>query len=113
MTRDRMRSLRQGFAEGQVRRVIANNVWSTGVNFRNLGILVRADAAASSILDGQIPGRICRRVPGIKESALLVDVWDEWDDTFLRRSRSRRVNYTKRGWASVWADSTEKGVRRA
>jgi len=104
MTRDRIRALRTEFAAGTLKKVIANYVWSTGVDFRNLGVLVRADAAASEIRDGQIPGRVCRRVPGVKESALVIDAWDEWDGGFLRRSQSRRANYTKKGWTSVWAD---------
>ena len=108
MTPKRLDQLRRDFAAGTLRRVIANYVWSTGVNFRNLAVLVRADAAGSEIRDGQIPGRICRRVAGVKESALLIDCWDDWSTTFLNRSRSRRKNYQKRGWAQVWSDQPER-----
>jgi len=104
LTKDRLKTLRRDFASGKLKKVISNYVWSTGVNFVNLAVLVRADAAASEIADGQIPGRICRRVPGIKESALLIDVYDEWDQTFLERSRKRRVNYAKRGWEITFSD---------
>jgi superfamily II DNA or RNA helicase len=109
MTVKRRDELRRAFAAGELKKVISNYVWSTGVNFVHLGVLVRADAAGSAINDGQIPGRVCRRVPGVKESALLVDCWDEWDNGFLRKSQSRRRNYQQRGWAQVYASPTERG----
>lgn len=102
MTPQRLSDLRKQFAAGTLKKVIANYVWSTGVNFRGLSVLVRADAAASTIRDGQIPGRACRRIPGVKESALLIDCWDEWNSSFLNRSRSRKTNYLSRGWGSTW-----------
>ena len=105
MSKERLGFLREEFAAGRLKKVIANYIWSTGVDFPLLSVLVRADAAASEIGDSQIPGRICRRVAGIKESALLIDVWDEWDSTFVKRSQSRRRNYTKRGWVSIWSDT--------
>ncbi len=102
MTGDRVGQLRTAFAAGTLKKVIANSVWSTGVNFRTLAVLVRADAAASEILDGQIPGRVCRRVPGVKEAAIMIDCWDEWDASLLGRSRKRKANYAKRGWVQVF-----------
>lgn len=103
MTRDRLKDLREQFAAGTLKKVISNYVWSTGVDFRHLGVMIRADAAASEIRDGQIPGRVCRRVPGSKETAILVDVWDDWDVGYLSKSRSRRRNYEKRGWTQITA----------
>jgi len=110
MTRERLSSLRKAFADGTLKKVISNYVWSTGVNFRNLSVLVRADAAASEILDGQIPGRISRRVPGQKESALLIDCWDEWDSRLMKKAQSRSRNYRKRAWNQVWPQSSPVGV---
>lgn len=109
MTKDRLRELRKQFAAGTLKKVISNYVWSTGVNFRNLAVLIRADAAASEIKAGQIPGRICRRVAGMKESAILIDCWDEWNKTFLGRSRTRRASYTRSGWAHLWSESRTDG----
>lgn len=97
----RIRHLREQFAANKLKHVIANYVWSTGVNFRHLGVLVRADAAASAINDIQIPGRICRRIPGVKESALLIDCSDEWDDRFYRKASGRRRNYQARGFTQI------------
>lgn len=99
MTAKRMKDLRKQFADGTLKKVISNYVWSTGVNFRHLSVLIRGDGAGSQIRDGQIPGRICRRIPGVKESALLIDCWDEFDSTLLERARGRRRNYRSKGWA--------------
>lgn len=104
MTRERLTALRKSFGDGSLKKVISNYVWSTGVNFRHLSVLFRADAAGSEILDGQIPGRICRRVAGTKESALLIDCWDEWDRRLLAKSQSRHRNYRKRGWTQIYSN---------
>lgn len=101
MTAQRLRALRKQFADGSLTKVIANYVWSTGVNFRKLSVLVRADASSSEIRSVQIPGRVCRRIPGVKESAVLVDCWDEFDPNLLDRSRSRRRSYNSRGWSET------------
>jgi superfamily II DNA or RNA helicase len=105
MTAARLRELRRRFADGRLVKVIFNYVWATGVNFRGLSVLVRGDASASEIRAVQIPGRVCRRIPGVKESAVLVDCWDAFDQTLLERSRARRRSYLSRGW-------TEAGARR-
>lgn len=104
MTTDRLNDLRRRFAANDLRKVIANYVWSTGVNFRYLSALIRADAAGSEIRDTQIPGRACRRVAGVKESAVLVDCFDAWDPRYEEKARGRRRNYEKKGWVQVWAD---------
>lgn len=106
MTPARLSELRRAFAEGTLKKVISNYVWSTGVNFRHLTVLIRADAAASTIRDVQIPGRACRRVAGSKESALLIDCWDEWDARLLRKSQSRRRNYVGKGWTQIFPQNT-------
>jgi superfamily II DNA or RNA helicase len=104
MTPKRLSEMRQKFASGEIKKVISNYVWSTGVNFRNLAVLIRADAAASKISDIQIPGRVCRRIPGAKESALMVDCFDDWDPGFRRKSQSRWRNYQEKGWTQIFAE---------
>lgn len=104
MTSARLEQLRKEFAAGTLKKVISNYVWSTGVNFPLLNVLVRADTAASEIKDGQIPGRACRRVAGVKESALLIDCDDGWNSTLNRKAQGRRRNYQKRGWLQTWSD---------
>lgn len=102
MTSTRIAHLRTEFAANRLKKVIANMVWSTGVNFRHLAVLARADAMSSEIRDGQIPGRVCRRIEGIKESALLIDCHDDWSPTFNRKALARKANYRKRGWVQTW-----------
>lgn len=106
MTQDRLRALRLDYASGKIKKVISNYVWSTGVNFKYLTVLIRADAAASKIRDIQIPGRVCRRVAGQKESALLIDCWDEWDDRLFRKTQSRSRNYREKGWTQIYTSAS-------
>lgn len=102
MTSKRINQLRQDFADQKIKKVIANYVWSTGVNFRYLTGLIRADAAGSTIRDTQIPGRACRRVAGVKESAILVDCADEWCQRYYQKALNRRKNYEEKGWTQTW-----------
>lgn len=113
MTPGRIVQLRKAFADNKLKKVIANMVWSTGVNFRHLSVLARADAMGSEIRDGQIPGRVCRRIEGVKESALLIDMHDDWSQTYLRKAQSRKANYTKRGWVQTfWGPANMDSSRK-
>jgi superfamily II DNA or RNA helicase len=105
MTKKRRETIRTEFAANRLKKVIANYVWSTGVDFPFLTHLIRADAGGrgKTIKAFQIPGRACRHVAGIKESATIIDCWDEWDDTMLDRSRYRRRLYQAQGWAQIMA----------
>lgn len=102
MTPGRIVQLRKDFADNKLKKVIANMVWSTGVNFRHLAVLARADAMGSEIRDGQIPGRVCRRIEGVKESALLIDMHDDWSPGYYRKAQLRKSNYRKRGWVQTF-----------
>lgn len=97
--RDRMQL---EFEEGTLKKVIATDVWSTGVDFPQLSVLIRADARSSEIIDIQAPGRVVRRHDASgKEYGLVVDLMDHFDPTFLRRSQQRRRNYKAQGWEQV------------
>ena len=104
--------MRQEFEKGILKRVIATDVWGTGVDFPLLQVLIRADGRASEILDTQLPGRATRVSDG-KEYGLLVDCMDEWNDTFLRRSNSRKRNYLKKGWTMVGLGTRRLGTAHA
>lgn len=97
MTSDRREQLRNDFASGKVRKVIATDIWNTGVDFTNLQVLYRADARESRILDTQVPGRVARIADG-KERGLVVDCYDVFDKTFRGKSDRRRRNYKRHGW---------------
>lgn len=97
--RDRMQI---EFEAGTLKKVIATDVWSTGVDFPQLAVLIRADARSSEIIDIQAPGRVVRRHDASgKQYGLVIDLMDHFDGTFLRRSQQRRRNYKAQGWEQV------------
>jgi len=101
MTSETREQLRLGFESGQVRRVIATDVWATGVDFAQLQVLYRVDARESAILDTQAPGRVSRRADG-KDYGEVVDCLDTFDSSFRRKSERRRAHYAKLGWEQEW-----------
>ena len=87
------------FEAGTLKKVIATDVWSTGVDFPQLSVLIRADARASEIMDIQAPGRVVRRHDASgKDHGLVIDCMDYFDPAFHRRSVERKKTYVKQGW---------------
>lgn len=87
------------FEAGTLKKVIATDVWSTGVDFPQLSVLIRADARASEIMDVQAPGRVVRRHdPSGKNHGLVIDCMDYFDNAFFRRSQERKRTYVRQGW---------------
>jgi len=101
MTAHRREALRAGFEAQQVKKVIATDVWSTGVDFAPLQVLYRADARESVQLDTQGPGRTSR-VFGGKEYGEVVDCYDAWDKAFKRKSGIRHKHYAQHEWEQDW-----------
>lgn len=97
---------RDQFEAGTLKHVIATDVWSTGVDFEQLNVLVRADARASDIVDVQGPGRVSRLYTspeGVrKEYGEVIDCIDNFDASFYRRSEGRRKSYKLLGWEQDW-----------
>lgn len=112
MTPARREQMRQQFEAGTLKKVIATDVWSTGVDFVGLSVLGRADGRDSRIMDMQIPGRANRIFDG-KEYALIVDCMDGFHDTMLRRSNSRKRAYIKKGWTMLGLGSRRIGTAAA
>jgi len=94
---DRREHLRQGFEAGTLKKVIATDVWATGVDFAQLEVLYRVDARESEILDTQAPGRVSRICEG-KECGLLMDCYDAFDTALKRKSDTRKRHYKNLGW---------------
>jgi len=102
MTADRRRLLKEQFEKGKLKKVIATDVWSTGVNFHQLQVLVRADARGREILDYQIPGRVSRPDKATdKSTGLVVDFRDQFDPDYREAARKRKRNYARRGWTQI------------
>lgn len=95
---------RQDFRAGKLRRVIATSVWSTGVDFPSLNVVIRADGQGSTIQGTQIPGRATRSNDGKKAYGILIDFADEFHPTLGRRAESRFRLYRKKGWACETID---------
>jgi superfamily II DNA or RNA helicase len=87
------------FASGKLKRVIATFVWSKGVNFLDLDVLVRADGLGSPIQSGQVPGRLSRLGgDGKKGRGILIDFYDQFSSDLKRRSEDRFTSYKQNGW---------------
>lgn len=101
--------LRDAFESGELKRVIATDVWSTGVDFEQLNVLVRADDRDSDIVDVQGPGRVSRIYTApdgtVKEFGEVVDCMDTFDPTFYRKSIGRRDSYRLLGWEQNWNEA--------
>jgi superfamily II DNA or RNA helicase len=97
MTDSRRSWMRREFEAGRMKRVIATSIWGTGVDFKQLRWLIRADGMASEIQAVQTPGRLSRTSDG-KDYGTLIDFVDAFDPTLLRRSIERMRRYKKNGW---------------
>lgn len=90
---------RKDFEANKLKRAIATKIWSKGVDFCDLQVLVRADGAASQIDSDQVPGRLSRRATTIdKEKGLLIDFIDAFSSQLQGRSAQRLRAYKKNGW---------------
>lgn len=89
--------MREDFSSGKLKKVIATDVWATGVDFENLQVLYRVDARQSEILDTQAPGRVSRISDG-KERGYVIDCFDAFDTTLKRKSEERKRHYRNLGW---------------
>lgn len=96
----RKRELEDKFEKGELKKVIATTVWNTGVDFRKLQVLIRADAGGSSINNTQIPGRVSRTEES-KRCGILHDYVDSFDYGFYMKSRSRWKDYEAHGWSQT------------
>lgn len=95
---------RTQFEEGTLKRVIATDVWSTGVDFEQLQVLYRLDARESEILSSQWGGRPSRLFEG-KECSEIIDGIDYFDKTLERKSLKRKSHYKQHEWEQDWPRS--------
>lgn len=112
MTLARRLKLASYFEQGKIKKVIATPVWNRGVSFNRLAVLIRGDGADSREKDVQIPGRASRSADG-KEIGIIHDYRDQFNDSTLRKARSREKMYREMGWINILPDaaSTESPSR--
>jgi len=96
-TEDSMRKLRIDMSAGKQRIAICNSVWKKGVDFRQLGVLIRADGSTSVEDATQIGGRLSRVFPG-KTKGILIDVDDTFCETAKQKSLRRKRIYRQLGY---------------
>lgn len=89
--------MRKEFEAGRLKKVIATGIWNTGVDFKQLKWLIRADGMASDIQSIQTPGRLSR-THADKVHGNLIDFLDAFDPTLYRRSMDRARRYKRNGW---------------
>lgn len=97
ITAKQREEMRDNFKTGTLRKVIATGIWSTGVDFPGLNVIIRADGQAGQIQNTQIPGRVTRR-DGEKRVGIVVDFNDLFNPTLLARAKKRLTEYRKKGW---------------
>ena len=96
----RRQQLTRDFETGKLKKVICTTVWNVGVSFNSLAVLIRADGGGSAINDIQIPGRVSRIANG-KDFGVVHDYRDNFNTTYLSRSRSRRKTYESNNWEQI------------
>ncbi len=90
---------KEEFSAGRLKRVISTYVWSKGVNFLDLNVLIRADGTSTPIASTQIPGRLSRLgSDGDKGKGILIDFNDLFSPDLQNRSRSRFKVYRQHGF---------------
>jgi superfamily II DNA or RNA helicase len=113
VTHERREEMRLQFERKELLRVIATDIWSTGVSFEQLAVLVRADSRGSEILDTQAPGRVARiHEASGKSHGIVYDCDDSFDRGLKSKGQGRYRNYRKKGWEQIRlgdlpADTTE------
>jgi len=109
MTARTREAMRHAFETMQLHKVIATDVWSTGVSFDALQTLFRLDGRDGDILSTQIPGRTSRIYEG-KQYGEIYDSTDEFDKAFHARALKRRRRYKKLGWSQDWPQAGQLEV---
>lgn len=102
MTRQKRREMRDAFKNRELKKVIATSVWSRGVDFKDLAVLIRADASDSKTADKQWPGRTCRLPDQTnKQFAVVEDFLDQFNKGFARKGSNRKRHYVDAGFEVI------------
>jgi superfamily II DNA or RNA helicase len=110
VTPERRYQMQRDFERKALKRVIATDVWSTGVDFEQLQVFYNISGRESEILNTQGPGRVSRTFDG-KDCGEVVDCIDFFDSGFKRKSELRRRQYKSLGWADNWPTGRRQANR--
>ena len=104
---------RRAFRDRRLMRVIATDVWSTGVDFPGLEVIARAEGLDSERVDYQGPGRVFRLSPETgKTVGYVIDYIDQANAIFRNKATNRRRRYANFGWTQVLPDRSLWEPRR-
>lgn len=93
------KKIKAAFERREILGAIATTIWTTGVSFDGLQVLVRADGGGSKTNCHQWPGRVARIDPVTgKKIGIVVDFIDSFDPWALKRSQLRQRIYRSNGW---------------
>ena len=96
-------NIQKGLEDGSIRLCVSTMIFKEGVDFKQLGVLIRADGSSGEIPATQIPGRLSRTCDG-KEKGILVDFMDVFDRRLKNRAVKRAAMYRKKGWDIKYDD---------
>jgi len=91
------------FKKGEIRVLIASNIFKQGISINNIEALVVAGGGKSKIEVLQRIGRSLRKSPG-KDVALIYDFIDEGNDFTYRHSLQRMKLYRDTGFSDIYED---------
>ena len=80
-----------------MKKVIATKIWAEGINVKHCRFFFRANGSASANDSIQMPGRLSRLMEG-KEDAVLLDIYDDFNEVVKRKAETRKKEYIKQGW---------------
>ncbi len=101
-TKQMREDYKRQFSDYTLKRAIATKIWSKGVNFPDLLVLVRADGTASPIDSCQVPGRLSRlgkEVDKKTTGGILIDFVDTFSSNLQYRSQQRIAVYRSNGFS--------------
>lgn len=90
-------SYRHRLNEGEIRCVIATNIWNEGVNIPNLNVVINASGGKSEKASIQVASRSLTKVPG-KDYGIIVDLFDKSHPFMLEHFGERICLYMDEGW---------------
>ena len=103
LTNKGLSEIREGLESGDIGLCVSTLIFKEGVDFRNLGCLIRAEGSSTDINNTQLPGRLSRTSPG-KTKGILVDFMDVFDKRLRSKSVKRINSYKKKGWKIKYED---------
>lgn len=102
--------LQRKFDSGELKRVIATDVWSTGVDFAALQVLYVPAGRESAIMNTQGPCRTSRISPETgKAYGEVIDCCDFFNPSLHRKALQRRRHFAELGWQQDWPGEQKRG----